>query len=603
MPKPSNPGALEGEQLISLAEPFGGWVSPESSTTGAVHFVASVEGVEAATFAKQNTNQYAESQGMSLFTPEKFGHMAPGNGYSVTTDVGGYITDLPLNGAVESTNQLGIVVLKNGTLVSLDTGGDTTTGSTQPSSSTPTSSSNGDMILFRDYQASPVEWVVWSWGAGGPPQTSNDIAICHASNFGSKTDTFWSSTLSGPTLSHTAPHKLWRGPDGNIYFTDGPYVRQIVVGATAALTSASLGNVLQIGSGWIATGGCSFKNYSAIIGSDKFSNYSYGSVRVFLWDGTTTTTAGVTSTAPQYIYDIPDNFGNGIYFDGQTLFAFTSGRNNSSKIWELTGKGFVKVFETPFIPAGSTGSTNLLQGGIDNYQGGLLIATVKGDTFGHVVRYYAGGFHDEGYLCDGDTLTGNMANSVGMCRNLFNNTFFVGVKYGTSTYKIYYRNPNTWQTSTAALGGTIDLRSILYTAGILGRRQYPMGYKMTISRIKLFLSQWGTGASLYLSAFRGYDSFLPGNSVVANGGVDLLNILIDTNSAIANGFISGNNPGNYSTGYYHYCYPVGTDEIDLSTIGTIDVSSFYINIRWTHTSPSNIPAIIRRLEIHVAQSQ
>ena len=143
----------------------------------------------------------------------------------------------------------------------------------------------------------------------------------------------------------------------------------------------------------------------------------------------------------------------------------------------------------------------------------------------------------------------------------------------------------------------------MYTSGILGRRQYPMGFKMTISRIKLFLSQWGTGAALYLSAFRGYDSFLPGNSLAANGGVDLLNILIDTNSSIANGFISGTNPGNYSTGYLHYCFPVGTDEIDLSTIGIIDVSSFYINIRWYHALPSNTPAIIRRMEMHVAQSQ
>ena len=188
-----------------------------------------------------------------------------------------------------------------------------------------------------------------------------------------------------------------------------------------------------------------------------------------------------------------------------------------------------------------------------------------------------------------------------MCRTLNVNGYQIGVKYGTS-YGVFYRNPNKYQTSTAA-SPTIDLRSILYTSGILGRRQYPMGFKMTVSRIKLFFSQWGTGASLYLSAFKGYDTCLPGNEVAANGGVDLLNILIDTNSSLPNGPVSGLNPGNYNVGYYHYCLPVGSYEIDLSNIGIVNVSSFYFNIRWTHTSPTAKAAVIRRMELHVAQSQ
>lgn len=586
---PANPGALAGEQLISLAEPFGGWISPLSGTAGSAHFLASAEGNEASTFAKQNQNQYAESSGMTLFELEKMGHMAPGHGYSAITDASSFITEVPLNGGVESTNKTGVLVLKNGSLVRLAFGGLSTTATYIPTGHTGVSSVNGDMILFRDYSTAATEWAVWSYDYSG----GSDIAIAHSSNFGSPNDTFFSNTLSG-TLLAGVPHKLCAGPDGNIYVTDGPYVRQIVVGSTAALSSATLGNVLQLGSGWTAMGICSDKNYIAIIASNKYTsgNFAAGFTRVFLWDGTATTTAGVTSVAPQYIYDVPDNFGNGIYFDGITLFAFTNGRNNSSKIFELTGKGFQKVFETPFIAS----STTPIQGGIENFQDGLLIAAMKGDTYGHVFRYYVSGFHDEGYLAIGDLNNANISNTVGMIKNLFGNIYFIGVKYN-STYTVLYRDVTQYQTSTSTSIGSVEVRSILYTSGILGRRQYPLGFKMTLSRMKLFLSQWGTGASLYLSAFRGYDAFSPG------GTNDMLNILIDTDVVTPNGEIVGVNPGGFNTQYYHYGYPAGTDEIDLSTVGVTDLSSFYINVRWTHTTTNAVVAVIRRIEMHIAQSQ
>ena len=142
---------------------------------------------------------------------------------------------------------------------------------------------------------------------------------------------------------------------------------------------------------------------------------------MFLWDGTSTLNASTGNylTVAQYIYDVPDNAGQGIFFDGTNLFAFTSGRNYSSKIFELTGKGFKKTFETSLI----TPATVPLQGGIENFQDGLVFSSTKGglstpNTF--LFRYYGGGFH-----CDSQM--GSINNgSIGMVRNFCLNWLFVG---------------------------------------------------------------------------------------------------------------------------------------------------------------------------------
>lgn len=582
MPKPQNPGVDQGSQLVGIQSPFSGWAIPLSSVTSGASYTASIEGVEAAIGAPQK-NQYASSSGVSLFQPERFGHIAPGQGYNAITDADSLITDLPLNGDSTSTGFDGIVVLNNGRVVSIDSSSqatvdhyDPTTPQVAVSSSTP----NNDMIIFRDYDTSPTEWVVWSWeysaGGGGA-----NIAIAHASNFGAPTDNFYSSISGSSPLVKGNPHKICAGPDGNIYVIDGPIVQQIVLDAGLALSSVNAvwGLTLAIGSGWTATGICSYKNYIAVIASSRSTgNTLRGKTRVFLWDGTSTTNAGVTSVAPQFIFDIPDNFGNGIFFDGDTLFAFTNGRNFSSKIFVLTGKGFKKTFETPFISP----SLNAIQGGVENYQDGLLIGAVKTDVTGHLFRFYGGGFHDDGYLCDGDTLTGNKATSVGMVRNLINNSVFVGVKF-SSTFTIFISDPNKYQTGSEGVS-PIEMRTILYGSGVLGRRMYPLGFKGTITRIKIYLSQWGDGAGLQLSLFKDYSTF------GVAGGNDKLNLLIDTDTGTPN---SSN----------HKVYPAGTTEIDISDIALTDISSFYMNIRWTHTSTSTLAAIIRRMEIHISPSQ
>lgn len=564
-----NPGANEGAQIIFIGRPFGGWSQTLSGIFATPHFSASVEGRQGG-LGKENLNDYAESDGITLFRAEKLGHIAPGQVFSGLTDTN--INELPLNGGMTSTTTNGICVLNNGRIIEVEVSAPAFVDKYTPTSHTPVASSGkyNDILIFTDLASTPIEYAIWSWEYGGPPATSTEISIIKTSDFPATHTDGWFSGLSGaPTLKANVPHKLCKGPDGNIYVTDGTNVRQIVV--NGAIASATLGNVLAIGAGWTATGIYSYKNYVAIVASSKTANFSRGETRVFLWNGLTTTVNGVTSTSPQFIFDIQDNFGNGIFFDGSVLYAFTNGRNNSSKIWEFTGKDFGKepIFESALLG----NSTSAIQGNLEGYQNSLMIGGVK-NSLAHLFRLYGGGFHDEGILTDGT----NQATDVGMVKNLYFGQLLIGVKYG-STYALFNGTNTNYQTGAA-------LRTILYTSGILGRKQYPLGFKGSVNRFKIFLSQWGTGASLSLGLFKDYN--------VASTGIgsanDLLNLVLDTDTGTANG-------------PHHKAYPVGTTEIDITDIAITDISSFYMIIAFTHASTSNTAAIIRDMIVQWSPSQ
>ena len=137
MAKEQNPGALPGTEIIFLQKPFAGMVSHPSGVlnTSSGHLFASVEGVQGP-LSKESLNNYAESDGMTLFSAEKFGHMAPAHLWTKITDGSGYITDLPLNGSVGSVASGGFgwawTVLKNGRLVRIGLGGTSTSSKFDP---------------------------------------------------------------------------------------------------------------------------------------------------------------------------------------------------------------------------------------------------------------------------------------------------------------------------------------------------------------------------------------------------------------------------------------------------------------------------------------
>ena len=568
-PQP-NPGATPGTQIVSIQTPFDGWVSSvieANNLSGGNHYGAAVEGNEEG-LTGQTKNQYSESDGVTLFRNERLGHLSAAQCWTPVSDTNGYVTSLPLNGATASSDASAIVVLRNGRIVKMPAFQGNISAKYDPNGGTTLDTNlDNDLLVLKDVNPSGVqEWVVWSWESS----LKGDIAIAKAADFSSPTDSWFSGLATSYSLVPGVPHKLCLGPDGNIYVTNGNNVEQIVVGTGGALNAggATKGLELTLGSGWTAVGIASYKNYVAIIATSNVnSNVSRGQVRVFLWNGESTTVGSVTLIIPQYVYDIPDSSANGLFFDGNILWAITSGRNLSTKIWEFSSKGFVKAFETALYPP----LNSPLQGSMESYQDAMMMGMQRFALPGgaRLTRFYRGGFHDEGPITDGTygpTL-------IGMVKNLQGGVLFVGTRTGaTNAYCIVYNNPVTYQPGAV-------FRSVLYSLGLLGRRMYPLGFKGTVNRIKIYLSQWGTGASLTLSLFKDYAAAGVG------GSNDLLNLVIDTTK-----------------------YPAGTAEIDLTGIdqgmpAITDISDFYMIITWSHSSPTATAAIIRRIEVHVDQSQ
>lgn len=573
MPRIANPGVPPGNEIVGLSSPFGGWVPIQMITASSLHYAASIEGVEAGLTGKAQ-NQYAESDGITLFHMEKFGHISPGKVWSVITDAGGvtpHINELAINGDNESVGINSWVVLRNGRLVQFTPGSTTQKkydvvfgfpngAGINHTGHTSIANANGDMLIMNDLQSPAKEWIIWSW----EDNTDADMSI-YDTGVSPYVVNSWYSDIkaAGPLVLNAllkgVPHKMCKGPDGNLYVTNGAFVEQIVI--NGAITSAVAGLQLPLGAGWTASGIVSYKNYVAIVASSKGSAFNRAECALFLWNGMSTTVNGVTSVSPQYNFPFPDNFANGLLYDGNNLFILSNGRNLSSKIFEFTGKGFKKIFESLFFA--SSGTT--LQGSLENYQDSMIIGAIK-NGFARICRFYMGGFHDEGTLTDGT----NNATLVGVVKNFSAGFLHAGVYSLGGGYQLYHNGiGDQYQLNCA-------LRTILYTQGILGRRMYPLGFKGTVDRIQLFLSQWGAGASLTLSLFKDY------TTAGVGGANDLLNLLIDTDTTTPNSI-------------HHKAYPSGTTEIDISDIAITDVSSFYMIITFSHASIYNTAAIIRRM--------
>lgn len=606
MPKESsNPGALPGTEIVAIASPFGGWQSAPAGVvnTSNGHYFATVEGVQGP-ISKETINNYAESDGMTLFRPERFGHMAPAHLWTQITDTNGYIVDLPLNGAMDASGQVW-VVLKNGSIVRIIADGTQTANSYTPTlSNTPgydhhlesftnVHSVNNDILIMKDYQAPQIEWVIESWESN----LTGDVNIYESQTPSTKVEN-WFSAMNGNTpLTKGNPHKICKGPDGNIYICDGNYLYQVSVGS-GSMASATISLTLNVGADFTITSVVPYQNYVAFFAYKSASNQSSagaarGECWLFLWNGQTTTVNGVVATDPQYKFYCPDNYANALFFDGSTMYGITSGRDDTTKIFEFSGKAFKKVFETGLLPSNQPLPNS---GSLESFQDSMMMGAVKLSN-AHLFRLYGGGFHDEGIITDGTYA----ATAIGMVKNLYTNIMYAGASYinagSTTSYTIYYyANTDT----NYQLG--CQMRSILYTEGILGRRLYPLGFKGTVNRIYLYLSQWGTGAALYLSLFKDYTQCTPGNTGSFTN--DLWNILIDTNTAVSNGWQTG--ATNYfggTGGYYHYAYPVGTTEIDISDIAIADLSTFYVVITWAHLTTSAQAAILRRGIIYWSPSQ
>ncbi len=408
--------------------------------------------------------------------------------------------------------------------------------------SSPVISNNPDVLVLRDLASTPVEYALWTNEvAAGADVSILTIAASGADS--GQNNSFFSSTLSGGYLRKGVPLKMTIGPDGFPYITNGSSLAQIsITGAIGSATATA--NKLRFGPGWIATGVCTWKGYVVVIGckqltSSAFSGITRGQCRAWFWN---TTDSNFTSSI-----DIPDNFANGIYSDGTRLVALTNGRNNSSKRWEYNGTDFIKTFETQAIGVSATP----IQGSMESYQDGLLLGATY-NSAAHLTRFFGKGFHEDGLLSDGTF----EASAVGMVKNLYQAQRFAGVSYGSGpTYKIFYEATFTKY----------------YTPADFRTRLYEIAPDATIKRIRVYFSQFGTGASVLLSLMKSYDTIGIGT------GNDQLRKTI---TYAANGTAIAKRGGFY--------------EFDKQIP---NVSSFYMNIRFNHAAVTNTAAIIERIEV------
>ncbi len=459
-------------KTITIEKPFGGWASSPTYTNG-TSLTGSVEG---------QAGQYGQSTAISLFKAEKFGHISPGEVFTPLTDAATRITELPLNGATAS-NGKAFMVLKNSRVVQTDIDGtatnahyDVSMGGTHAAHTLATSSSNGDLIVAKDAAASPGEYVLWSWEDG------NDADVALVTAGGASQDNDWFSTLTGTNagvLTKSVPLKMTQGPDGNIYITNGQFIASATMAAGTAMTGAT-GNkqALNLGAGWTASGITNWKTFIAILGY-KSTSYAGGNARnlcrVWLWDG--------FSPDPNFIYDIPDNNAMGIFFDGATLMTITAA-STGLQIREFNGSDFILKFTTGLV---RNAIPQPFQGSIDQYQHGLHMSLGTSAIY----QFYAGGFHSRMVATDGT----NAATSVGMVRNLYAGSLWVGVGISGGLYKVYKETTGSYVNAT--------LRTRLFTSY---DDKSAMTGRDTLKKVRVYFSQTGTGNSVKLSLYKNYST-------------------------------------------------------------------------------------------------
>ncbi len=487
-------------------------------------------GVEAA-------GSYSKSVAMSLYRLGRIGQLAPGETFSALTDASTRINALPLNGVVDSAGEA-FSILANARVVQFGSGTDVVTAHNATAHGGHSNLTGEDIL---NYRTSTDEYVIYSFN----DDTDADVGR-RTKSTGGYVDN-WLSTVPtqvhGSTLTKGVPHKMAMGPDGKIYITNGQYLAQFDI-----TTNTIDYQAMNYGAGFVATGFDIFENKIAAVAyqaTTYITSYARSESRCFFWDG--------VGTFYQSVFDLEDNYVSGIRATSQGLFAFTSGRNNTTKVKRFNGTGFTTIFESAQI------GNPPRQGSIDTFQGMPHFVAANGAAL-NVIDGQA--FHSRTLVTtDGQTSPAD----CGMVKNLASNELYVGRDKGSSTYDIvkidqsgYYMNA-TFRDS---------IRSFPHPRQRAGAKVLYDTRQGTIRKIVIYLSQWGTGASLLLSLFKNYAP------VSVGGANDLLNKTI----AYAD-------------------YP-GASSISVKVTGALNVDTFLLNLIWNHASPSNTAAIIRKIDIY-----
>ncbi len=329
--------------------------------------------------------------------------------------------------------------------------------------------------------------VFYSWNDSG----DGDVGIFTPGG-AAVNDVFMSGTAthadSGTKLSAAVPHKMVEAANGKLYITNGRYVAEYdgANGANGTINKTKY----DLGVGWIAQDVRVYGNYlavAAIKSGGAYINYSFASnCRVNLWN--------MTESGLGLVYEIEDSYLSAIYVTNSRLFAWTSGRNNTQKLWEFDGQKFILLWEA------ATYTTLPTPRQIEVYKNLLTWATSGGVLL--AMDLATNGVHVPYFVNDGTT----DVTTIGFLKNIDQSKLWVGGLY-SSTYKTSYLTVN----STSFATGGKDLRT----------RLYPLSFKATITGFRFFLSQLAASAQVRFSLFKNF------TSTDVGGSNDQLNLTLD----------------------------------------------------------------------------
>ena len=530
---------------IIIEHPYYGWITTMQSG-GITH---GLEGPFVYAESYSGYQQYTGSVAMMPNRPGYEGHLAPAPAFTAATDGSSVVNGLAINSVIESDGQCYVALDSNRyvTLSSLSAPAVSQTvygtvglmvgyhsGHTMPTTV------NGDVAGFPAVIGSTVAYsggtayAYFSW----EDNTDGDIAqYCGTSG----TSNYYTG-IGGVALTNNLPHPLFNFGDKFIYCGNGQTLIQF---------SPSLGTfnnqALILPPQWVIQHIVQYQNFiaiaawkannpittnSTIMPSDK------GQTALFLWDG--------FSGTFNFQYDIQDFYVSNLFYDGTNLYAITFGRNGTVKLKQFNGQSFDILFESANIgnTPGGTNSITPCFGALDIWLNQLTWTTAGG---GNINMY---GSADAENLPPGFHQVGTVNANNGMAKNLYGNTLFVGNRVNSSSYKILYSDFTKF-----------DNQGDKFFSGF-----HALPTNSTIDYVKMYFSQWGTGAAMLASIYKDY-------TLIGSSGGDQLNwqpTWLTQGTNVSYAYISRS---------------------------IKNVNGFYMGLQWNHANLTDTAAIIRKVEI------
>lgn len=474
--------------------------------------------------------KYSKSQYVSLYRLGRMGQIAPGETFTSLTDSGSNVTGLPINGTVDSAGEA-YVILDNARVVQFGTSDEVIDTNNSTAHGGHSSLSGEDII---SYKTGSTEYVLYSFNDATDADVGRKtVGGAYDDDYLSTVPTNVTSGGSPTILTTGVPHQMKIGPDGNVYITNGQYIARLNISTANGTIDYT---ALNLGDGFVATGLEIESGYLVIIGYKAFTTGFIGTsrseARVWFWD--------TTSTFYQNVYDIKDNYASAIFNGENGLYAFTSGRNNTTKIKVFNGNRFVTIFESHTTTIGNAPR----QGSVCDFQNMVHYAPKSNPNI-HVIDGKA--FHNRTVGIDSSE---SQPSDIGMVKNLYQNYLLIGRKVST-TYTIAKIDQS---------GYVPDSYLRLPITALPGNS--------TIKKIVLYFSQFGSGASLGVSLFKNYAS-------ISIGGADDL-----TNKTVTNATYGA------------------VSRIPIEVTAAINVDVFLLMLSFTHANTTDVAAILRKVEVY-----